>query len=88
VILRHVKHILVLELVVDVVSVGKLGGVGGSSCTGTGELGLETDWVSLGFTALMKSENLVSDQVGTVHQRRSHQDEVGRRLTQGPDRLG
>jgi hypothetical protein len=72
VILRHVKKVVILELVVDVVSVGKLGGVGGSSCTGTGELGLETDWVSLGFTTLMKSEDLVSDQVGTSYQRRQY----------------
>jgi hypothetical protein len=68
VILRHVKDVVVLELVVDVVSVGKLGGVGGSSGTGTGELSLETDRVSLWFTALMKSEDLVADQVGTASQ--------------------
>jgi hypothetical protein len=72
VVLRHVEYIVVLELVVDVVSVGKLGGVGGSSCTGTGELGLETDRVSLGFTTLMESENLVSDQVGTDRQRQQY----------------
>jgi hypothetical protein len=68
VILRHVKDVVVLELVVDVVSVGKLGGVGGSSGTGNGELILETDRVSLWFTALMKSEDLVADQVGTASQ--------------------
>jgi hypothetical protein len=66
-ILRHVKDIVILELVVDFVSVGELGGVGGSSCTGTGELGLETDRVSL-----VKSENLVSDQIGTDHQRQRY----------------
>jgi hypothetical protein len=69
-ILRPVKDIVVLELVVDVVSVGKFGGIGGSSGTGTGELGLETNWVSLGFTTLVERENLVSDQVGTTYQQR------------------
>ena len=69
-ILRHVKDVVSLELVIDIVRVGKLGSVGGSSGTGTGELGLETDWVSLGLTPLVESKDLVSDQVGTIYQER------------------
>ena len=67
-ILRHIKDVVSLELVVDIVSVGKLGGIGGASVTSTGKLGLKTDRVSLGFTALMESEDFVSDQVGTENQ--------------------
>ena len=67
-ILRHIKDVVSLELVVDIVSVWKLGGIGGSSGTGTYELGLKTDRVSLGFTALMESEDFMSDQVGTENQ--------------------
>lgn len=68
VILRHVKDVVILEFIIDVVSVGKLGGIGRSGGTRTGELGLETDRVGLGLTTLVESEDLMSDQVGTVHQ--------------------
>jgi hypothetical protein len=71
-VLRHVKDVVVFKFVIDVVSVGKLGGVGGSSGTGASELGLEAHRVSLGFTTLVKSEDLVSDHVGTTDQRRGH----------------
>jgi len=67
-VLSHIKDVVSLELVVDIVSVGKLGGIDGSSGTTTGELGLETNRVRLRFTALMESEDVVSDQVGTASQ--------------------
>jgi hypothetical protein len=65
-ILRHVKHVVILELVVDIVGVGKLGSIGGSSGTGASELSLEADRVGLGFTPLVESKDFMSDKVGTT----------------------
>jgi len=85
VVLRHVKDIVILELGVDVVSVRKFGCIGRSSGTGSRELGLETDRISLGFTTLVKSEDLVSNEVGTDVSTGGTDDDEG--LTLVPDQL-
>lgn len=85
-ILGHVKDVVGLKGGIDSVNFGELGGIGRSGGTCASQLGLEADRICLGFSTLMESQDLVSNEVRSVCQ--ITDDILQARLALGPSRPG